>query len=130
MCETPPRILVVDDDESVGFSLMALLEDRGFDVIWAQSAEAAQTLLDQTPRDIAIVDLRLPGINGDAFIIQTHQIHPDLKFFIYTGSMDFELSPALRVAGVTSESVIKKPVTDIAELVTALRRQSGVKNAE
>ncbi len=125
MYETSPRVLVVDDDESVGFSLTALLEDRGFDVIWAQSAEAAQVVLDQTPRDIAIVDLRLPGMNGDAFILQTHQTHPDLKYLIYTGSVDFDLSPALRAAGVISESIIKKPVTDVAELVTALKKSVG-----
>ena len=41
MRDVPIKVLVLDDDESVGDSLADLLDDHGFDVAWAQSGEAA-----------------------------------------------------------------------------------------
>jgi DNA-binding response OmpR family regulator len=44
--------------------LSAALEDEGYDVVEAETGEIGINLVDQHPVDLAIVDLRLPGMNG------------------------------------------------------------------
>jgi len=64
--ESPPaRILIVDDERNILRSLSMILEAEGYRVATAASGEAACELLAQDADfDCAIVDLRLPGIDG------------------------------------------------------------------
>ncbi len=58
------RILVVDDEREIRRCLELSLEERGYIVLAAESGEKALELLQQSPADVAIVDLLLPGIDG------------------------------------------------------------------
>ena len=58
------RILVVDDEREIRRCLELSLEEKGYTVLAAESGEKALDLLKQSPADVAIVDLLLPGI-GD-----------------------------------------------------------------
>lgn len=59
-----PKILIVDDDEGVRFTLRGLLEDAGFEVGEADSGESALALLDETTFHLVVTDLRMPGMDG------------------------------------------------------------------
>lgn len=59
-----PRILVVDDEPSIRHLLQHALAGRDYDVLTASSALEALAQLEQTPADLAIVDLMLPEVNG------------------------------------------------------------------
>ncbi len=117
-----PRILVLvlDDHPSLRRNLMALLEDEGFDVIGAESGEHAMQLMRDI--DIAIVDIRLPGMSGNEFILAAHAQHPELKFIIHTGVVGYSLPDALRNIGLTDESVFAKPLADPDALFMHLRK--------
>jgi DNA-binding NtrC family response regulator len=116
------RILVVDDEVSIRRSLRAYLEDEGFAVIDVGSGEEGLAkLIDNLP-DAAIVDIRLPGMDGNAFIEQAHRLHPAMAFLIYTGSAGYDPPPAIQAIGIRKEHVFKKPQNDLAMLATALRR--------
>ena len=116
------RVLVTDDEPSVRGSLEWFLSDYGFDVSVAESAESALKLLSAKQYDVAIVDLRLPGMSGDALILEAHRIAPDVRFLLYTGSMDYRLSEDLKRIGVTPEQVYTKPVPDLADIARAVER--------
>jgi two-component system KDP operon response regulator KdpE len=58
------RILVVDDEREIRRCLELSLEEKGYTVLAAESGEKALDLLKQSPADVAIVDLLLPGIDG------------------------------------------------------------------
>ena len=58
------RILVVDDEREIRRCLELSLEEKGYTVFAAESGEKALDLLKQSPADVAIVDLLLPGIDG------------------------------------------------------------------
>jgi adenylate cyclase len=62
--ETRPRILVVDDLESGIDLLEALLVPRGYDVLRATSGEAALEVVHQTPPDLVLLDVLMPGMDG------------------------------------------------------------------
>jgi two-component system cell cycle response regulator len=60
----PLRILVVDD-EAINLKLVSrLLEMEGYEVITARSGEDALRLIEQTPPDMALLDVRMPDMEG------------------------------------------------------------------
>ena len=116
------RVLVIDDEPTVRSSLAAFLEDHDFDVTVAESAEQALSLLRAATQDVAVVDLRLPGMSGETLIQQAHLLQPALRFLIHTGSVSYRLSPALQRLGMQPSDVFQKPLNDLAQLVTGINR--------
>jgi len=116
-----PRILVVDDEERIRRGLRAWLEDEGFEVTTAESGEKALDILISDPTDVAIVDIRLPGMDGNAFMEQAHRLCPRMKFIVYTGSVEYSPLPQLRAIGVSERNIFQKPLRDMAVLVAAVR---------
>ncbi len=115
-------VLVIDDEVSIRESLTAFLEDYGFMVDSAESAEDALRMLEQVTCDLAVVDMRLPGESGESFIIKANSVHPDMKFLIHTGSVEFQLGNELKNLGILPEDVYIKPVQDLGILVEGIRR--------
>lgn len=116
-----PRLLVVDDEEQIRRLIMEFLEDYDeYEVRGADSGEAALEALAQAPADLCVVDLRLPGMNGEAFILAAHARGLCSHFFLHTGSVDHVLSDELRSAGLTDQDVFLKP-NDLERLVDRIR---------
>ncbi|WP_243367185.1 response regulator [Fundidesulfovibrio soli] len=111
------ELLVVDDEAPVRLSLAAYLEDEGFLVRTADSAEQAIDVARSNPPHLAVVDLRLPGMDGAALILELARDHPGMKFLIHTGSTKFSLSEDLKSAGLDDSHVFFKPVLDMGEMV-------------
>lgn len=120
-----PRILVLDDEEAVRTGLVLFLEDDEFEVLSASSAEEALALLEERPVDVAIVDIRLPGMDGDAFIQEAHRTGRAANFLIHTGSTNYSLPPVLRALGISRKQVFRKPVIDMAIMSEAIRNLVG-----
>lgn len=114
---TVPRILVIDDEYFLRVSLTDYLEDCGFPVRAAASAEEGLSLLREEPAALYIVDMRLPGMNGNEFILQAHAHDPNAKFIIFTGSVDYCLPETLRKLGLTQDNILFKPLTDMNVLL-------------
>ena len=115
------RVLVVEDEPSVRHSLAGFLEDYDFDVSMAETAEDALELMAEQPCHVAIVDIRLPGIDGDAMILKAHEMMPTVHFIIYTGSVEYRLSEDLKRIGTKPEHVFLKPQQDLTVLVDAIQ---------
>lgn len=116
------RILLIDDDSEVRFNLQLFLEDEGFDCILADSAEKAIILLEKQCFDVAIVDLRLPGMNGEEFILKTHPVCPKLKYIIHTGSMDYNISEHLIEVGLDKDDIMLKPLENMNDLLKKINK--------
>ncbi len=58
------RILVIDDEEGMREGMRRVLAGKGFAVRTAGNGESAMQMLDESPCDIALVDLKMPGIDG------------------------------------------------------------------
>ncbi len=116
------RVLVVDDEPFIRESLTMFLEKKDFQAASAESAEKALTLLSETSYNLVIVDMGLPGMDGDAMVLQALEIHPDMHVFIHTASSDYHLSEQLGQAGVRPEHVFNKPLGDLTILINAIER--------
>ena len=68
--EMSSKILIIEDDERIRTSMTLSLEDEGYEVLGAPSAEVALDLfghaLSNQPFDLVIIDLMLPGMDGFA----------------------------------------------------------------
>ena len=58
------RILVAEDDRTARVSLVGLLEAEGFEVLSAETGTQAQSLLTSEELDVALLDIRMPGLDG------------------------------------------------------------------
>jgi len=58
------RVIVIDDEEGMREGMRRVLERRGFAVRTARDGESALRLLEEAPSDVALVDLKMPGIDG------------------------------------------------------------------
>ncbi|MFZ5428378.1 MAG: response regulator [Thermodesulfobacteriota bacterium] len=116
------RVLIVDDEDQLRKSLRDAFEDMGYTVLTATSAEDALEMLLRETVDACTVDIRLPGISGNDFILRAHEMRPALKFVIYTGSWNYELTPEIVQAGVSGADVFKKPCGDLIEIAQAIER--------
>ena len=59
-----PRVMLVEDDETIGRSLARALESQGYDVTWAPDGAAARVALMRTAPDLVLLDLGLPDVDG------------------------------------------------------------------
>jgi DNA-binding NtrC family response regulator len=74
----PARILVVDDEKLIRWSVAERLQRDGYEVLSAESGEQALELLAGSPVDVVLLDVRLPGIDGVVTLQRALATHPDL----------------------------------------------------
>lgn len=115
------HILIVDDDVMIRECMTAFLEDEGFPVHTAASAEEALALITAVKPAVCITDLRLPGMNGELFIRKAFEVCPATHFMIHTGSA-YVLTNELRAIGMDAGDVLLKPVHDLALLAERIMR--------
>ena len=117
-----PLILIVDDEESIRRNLQAFLTDEGYEVLTAISGEAALGLLNKCKPDLAVVDIRLPGMDGNVFITKAHHLLPGMKYLVFTGSMEYTLPEELRTLGLMEYHVLEKPLKNLVLLGDRIRQ--------
>ena len=62
------KILIVDDDQSIGDMVEELLSKNSYAVTRAYSGSEALMLISSDPPDLILLDLMLPGISGEALL--------------------------------------------------------------
>lgn len=124
MSDPQLRILLVDDDEMVRDCISAYLEDDGFTVHSATSAEEALLVLPDFRPAVCITDMRLPGMTGETFILHAHKLTPEVHFLLHTGG-SFVLSDPLRSIGMVADDVLYKPLHELSLLSRRIRSLSG-----
>lgn len=58
------KVLVVDDEPNIVLSIEFLMQQAGFDVATAEDGESALQSVAETPPDLILLDISLPGISG------------------------------------------------------------------
>lgn len=78
------RVLLVEDDENLRDLLSAELNEEGFTVEEAASAEEAMLLVEQGPPDLVVSDLRLPGADGMQLLFEVRKMENPPSVIIVT----------------------------------------------
>jgi DNA-binding response OmpR family regulator len=124
----PERILLVDDEERIRFSMGEYFRDQGFEVDCAGELDEAQGLLSTHAYGLVIADLRLSGIYGTeglelASFIRAH--HPATRVLMLTGYGSSEIEVAARRVGVDEFVHKPKSLKEIARIVVSLLRSQS-----
>jgi two-component system, OmpR family, response regulator len=125
MTTTPPKVLILEDEQQLRCQLSMYFEDMDvFDVIEAVTGEEALVMLRRQPVDVSIVDIRLPGMDGTAFIRSALQEKLCRHFLVHTGSVENDLYVTLAELGVAERNIFLKPC-DLARLLDRVRVMLG-----
>jgi DNA-binding response OmpR family regulator len=117
------RILVVDDNEALRRPLGKFLEQAGYQVETAADGNAGLKLFRQSPFDLVVTDLIMPGKEGLETIVELRRIQPDLKIIAMSGGGRLDPSNYLPMATLLGATkVLAKPFSqdEIIEAVKSL----------
>lgn len=122
--QMPTRVLIVEDDPGIRIVLRTVLQDEGYEVVEAATGEEGLALSTANAVDLALVDLRLPGIQG-LDVVRSMRGHGNLPIMIVTAQSDSHDVVAGLEAGA-DDYIVKPFVTkEVAARVRALLRRSG-----
>ncbi|WP_394346664.1 response regulator [Streptomyces dangxiongensis] len=82
------RVLVVEDDDTIGRHLETGLRGNGYTPTWSRTGSAALAETAHTPYDVLLLDLGLPDIDGLDVARAVRARHPDLLIVILTARTD------------------------------------------
>src|SRR6185503_1146674 len=113
-----PRILVVDDEESITQLVSTVLRYEGFEVECAGSGRAAVKLTDRFRPDLVVLDVMLPDLDGFEVYRRLSATEPRVPVLFLTAKDQ----PADRVHGLTlgADDYVGKPFS-LEELVARVR---------
>ena len=128
----PRRALVVDDDGLVRRMMSDALQGRGFEVLTATDGEEGLRTLSEEllALDILITDLRMPGMDGEAFVRTIRQAggEVDLAIVAVTGNLEPGLERRLEAAGadaVLDKSLGPELIAQAADAVLERKRMAS-----
>jgi DNA-binding NtrC family response regulator len=112
-------VMVIDDDQRVLGSMLDFLDDVGFKTAgFMETDKALQSILTNPP-DVCIVDLRMPGMDGEQLLSKILASAPSVRCLIHTGSQ-YLISENLKALGMSQNDVIQKPVHDFDLLINKI----------
>src|SRR5579883_2072156 len=115
---SPPRVLLVDDNEAGNKGLARYLEAQGYEVTTVLDGTSALQVLDSgPPPDFLLTDMRLPDLDGREVAQHASRLVPRPRVALITG---WDIEPDARHEAWGIEWVFPKPV-DVRELIAKLR---------
>ena len=118
-----PRILVIDDEESIRSVLCSLLEGAGYEVMEAQNGRVGIQQCRKVPVDLVITDIIMPEGEGLETIRELRRLYPGLKIFAMTGARISKQLDILNIAATFGAiRTFDKPF-ELMEMLNAVREE-------
>ncbi len=85
MARMEKRVLVVDDEESIGIGISEMLRDAGFDAKYVTSGPEAVKEVENIYYSLVFMDMVMPGMNGLETFRQIRRKRPETRVVLFTG---------------------------------------------
>lgn len=119
MCERP-RILVVDDDESVRKVLATILEEEGYAIDTAKNGREAIKKSKVKFYNLALIDIRLTDMEGTKLLTKVKDTMPKMRKIIITGYPS--LQNAIEAVNRGADAYVLKPF-DMDKVLETIKDQ-------
>jgi len=115
-----PRILVVDDDETIRTVLATVLEENGYTVDTAENGKKAIEKTNTRFYNLALCDIRLPDYEGTTLITKMRETVPKMRKIIITGFPS--LQNTVEALNKGADAYIMKPF-DMDKVLQTIKEQ-------
>lgn len=111
------KVLLVDDEKEFVSALAERLSFRGIDADWTVSGEDALKMARGKHYEVAVLDVKMPGLGGIELRKKLHGLHSQMKFVFLTGHGSQE---DFKVASKEASFYLAKPLK-IEELIQKIK---------
>lgn len=125
--EKQARIIIVDDDENIRKTMKAILEDEGYIVDLATNGKEAIEMTQEKTYNIAILDIRLPDMEGVELLKLIKYNVPKTRKIMVTGYPSMQ--NAISALNKNADAYLVKPV-NVEKLLDMVREQLQLQEEE
>lgn len=125
------NILIVDDEKGLRLGTQRLLEEEGYNVSAAENGTEGLKLSTSTDFDVAIIDLKMPDIDGLDVLKEIKRIHPNTVCFIATAFASYDT--AIQSTRLGAFGYIQKPYSPeelIYQIELGIKQRKLILDAE
>jgi len=115
------KLLFIDDEQSVRKVLSISLRKEGYEVLTAENGEKGLEVFTRETPPIALVDIRMPGMDGIEVLRRIKEINPETEVIIITGYGDMD--SVIRALKLDASDFLTKPIKDEVLLIALKRAQ-------
>ena len=119
------KLLFIDDEESVRKVFSMSLRKEGYEVLTAENGEKGLEVFMRENPPIALVDIKMPGMDGIEVLRRIKEINPETEVIIITGHGDMD--SAIKALKLDASDFLTKPISDEALSVALKRAQKKIK---
>jgi len=118
--DSKARILIIDDDENIRKVLMAILEDKGYNMEAVGTAREGMKKTEKEFYNLALIDIRLPDMEGIDLLTRIRETTPRMRKIIITGYPT--LQNAVDAVNRGADAYIMKPF-DVERVLSTISEQ-------
>lgn len=119
-----PKLVVIDDEVEFTKAIQEFFSARGYDVHTALTGTSGIRLVEAEQPEVVLVDLKLPGLDGDQVLTRIRQTYPKTKVIVITAYND---------GGATREQLLRlgafahfdKPLSSLRDLAKTVKEALG-----
>ena len=116
-----PKLLAIDDEAEFTKTIDQFFSARGYEVRVALTGTSGIELADYYKPDVALVDLKLPGIDGDEILKYLRRHHPTTKVIVITAYNDGGKTRD-RLLALGAFAHFDKPLSSLRDLAETVKR--------
>lgn len=116
-----PKIVAIDDEVEFTKTLEQFFSARGYEVRVALTGTSGIELVDYHDPNVVLVDLKLPGVDGDEIVTHIRRAHPKTKVIVITAYNDGGKTRE-RLLALGAFAHFDKPLTSLRDLADTVKR--------
>lgn len=122
MAERDRKVLIIDDEETVGIGMSEMLRDAGFKAQYVTSGKEGLDVLKDTDYSLVFMDMIMPGMNGLETFREIKRMRPGTRVVLFTGyfkDADREIFEGVKEGMI--DAYIRKPFFSEEIVSTAVK---------
>ena len=116
-----PTLVILDDELEFSKALDQFFRPRGYDVHIALRGASALQLVEEQRPDVVLMDLKMPGMDGDEVLVAIRRHHPQTRVIVITAYSD-EGRTRERVLALGAFAHFEKPISSIQALADTVQQ--------